>query len=300
VPKRLLSLAALCLAGGAVAAEPPPPLGVPDLVGPRTLALQSGIALASGNEALFLNPAALAARRRYVADTFFLTDRRPGLSGSSRQQDWFGGAVEDASTTKVAAGLAYARGLKGTETGTLLRLGLASAVSEGVYLGLQGNYYDLHGRSDAGVRIKSAFNLDAGLFYQVTPTVAIGGTAYNLLGAKREERGVLPRGYGAGVVAGKDTSLQVAADWRYDLDRISPKGKKKTNRFSIGAEYLFSGAVPLRAGFEIDETSKTNWWSAGAGYVTTRFGIDLGYRQSTTDPKAKTIGVGLKVYVPSE
>jgi len=236
-----------------------------------------------------------------VADTFFLTDRRSGLpagspSGAGRQ-DWLGGAVADSSTTKLAAGLAYARALKGVETGTLIRLGLAGAVSEGMYLGLQGNYYDLHGAT----RVRNAFNLDAGLFYQVTQLVAVGGTAYNFLGAKSEyRRQVMPRGFGAGIVAGRETSLQVVGDWRYDLDRTSPRGKKKTNRFSVGVEYLFNGAVPVRAGFQADETSKTSWWSAGAGYVSNRLALDVAYRQSTADPKARTIGVGLKVYVPSE
>ncbi len=294
----------LFLAGGAVAAEPPPPLTIPDLVGPRTLALQGGIGLGSaGNEALFLNPAALAARRRYVADTFYLTDRRSGPSSFTGRQDYLAGAVQDSSTTKVAAGLAYARALKGVETGTLIRLGLAAPVSEGFFLGVQGNYYDLHA-GQGGVGVKSAFNLDVGAFYQLTPMVAIGGAAYNVLHAKHEQQPVMPRAYGVGITAGSETSIQVVADWRYTVDRRydDPRAKKNTSRYSVGAEYLFSGAVPIRAGYQVDDTSlpKSKWWSLGIGYVSNRLALDVGYRQSTTDPKARTYGLGIKVFVPSE
>jgi hypothetical protein len=285
----------LLLAGRAVAAEPPPPLTIPDLVGPRTLSLQAGIGLASGNESLFLNPAALAARKRYVADVSFLTDRRGGVSGNAGRQDYLASAIADSSTTAVAAGLAYVRAMKGVETGTMLRLGLASAVSQGLFVGLQGNYYDVRGAD----RISSAFNVDAGVFFQVTPKVSIGGAAYNLLHTRHHD--VLPRGYGVGFAIGSDTSLQVVGDWRIDLDRQQPGTlKKKTNRYSAGVEYLYGGAVPLRAGFEVDDTSKTKWWSAGAGYVTTRVALDLAYRQSTTDPKARTYGVAVRVFVPAE
>jgi hypothetical protein len=300
VPKRLLILALACLAGSAAAADDPvPPLSVPDLVGPRSLALGAGVGMASANEALFLNPAALAARKRYVADTFFLSDRRAGLppgtpSGWGRQ-DYLGGAVVDSSTTEVAAGLAYVRVMKGVETGTLLRLGAAATLSEGLSVGLQGNYFDLRGAT----RVKSAVNLDAGLFYQVSPLVSVGASAYNLLNGDHRDT-VMPRGFGVGFAAGSERSLQVVGDWRYDLDRTNPRGKTKTHRYSIGAEYLYGGAVPLRAGYAVDDTTRTRWWSAGAGYVTTRFAVDLAYRQSASDPDARTYGLAVRLFVPSE
>ena len=286
--------AALFLAGTGVAAEPPPPLTVPDLVGPRTLALQAGVGAATGTEALFLNPAALAARKRYTLDSFYLTDRRPGLESPFQRQDYFGGSVVDSSTTSVAAGFGYVRALKGVETGTLLRLGLAAPLGKGLIAGVQGNYFDLHGVE----RVASTINVDAGLLYQVTSMVSIGAAGYNLL--RSEHRDVLPRGFGAGFVAGSETSVQVVGDWHTDLDRVNPKGHKKTNRYGVGAEYLFANAVPVRAGFQVDETSDTKWLSAGIGWVSTRAAIDVGYRQSTTDPKARTLALAIRVFVPNE
>jgi len=315
-----LVLVALLAAGGAAAAESPAPLTVPDLMGPRTLALQAGVGSASGTEALFLNPAAISARKRYTVDAFYLTDRRPGLTLSERQQDHLGGSVVDSISTPVAAGLAYARETKGVETGTLFRLALAGPIAQGLFLGVQGNYYDLTGgtytdsytgpspQERQWPRIASTLNLDAGLFYQAARMVSVGVAGYNLLSAKH--RDVLPRGFGAGIAVGSDSSLQAVADWHIDLDRgdwVASRGDwgasgsvKNTNRFSAGLEYLVSGSMPVRAGYEIDDTSKTKWWSLGLGLTSTKAALDLGYRQSTTDPRAKTFAAAVRVFVPNE
>ncbi len=289
-------LLAVLAAGRAAAADPPAPLAVPDLTGPRTLALQGGVGAATGTEALFLNPAALAARKRYTVDAFYLTDRRPDLTDVARRQDYFGGSVMDSSTTALAAGFAYARALEGVETGPLLRLGLAAPVSKGLFLGLQGNYFDLRGAE----HVSSTVNVDAGLMYQVTGKVSIGAAAYNLVHTRHHQ--VEPQGVGAGFALGSDSSLQLVGDWRMDFDRVrKADGRpKKTNRYGLGAEYLFDNAVPLRAGFQVDDISRTKWWSLGAGWVSSRLAVDLGYRQSTTDPQARTVEIALRVFVPSE
>jgi hypothetical protein len=269
---------------------------VPDLVGPRTLALQAGVGNATGTEALFLNPAAIAARKRYTVDTFYLSDRRPRLTGSARQQDDLGLAVVDSISTPVAAGLGYVRSFKGLETGTLFRLALGGQLSQGLFAGVQGNYFDLRGTE----RVASTFNADAGLLYQVTSRVSVGVAAYNLI--SNDHRMLMPRSYGVGIAAGSDTSLQLVADWRVDLDRrkSASGGSKTSHRYGAGVEYLWSGAVPLRVGYQVDETLDTRWWAAGIGYVTSRLALDLGYRQSTTDARARTFELAVRVFVPNE
>jgi hypothetical protein len=284
------------LLAGAAAADTPAPLTIPDLAGPRTLALQAGVGLASGSEALHSNPAALAARKRYVVDTFYLTDRRPDLDGDAARQDYFGAAAADSATTALAAGFSYTRANKGLETGTLLRLGLATQLTRGLSVGLQGNYFDLRGAE----RIAATVNLDAGLFLQVSPKVSVGAAGYNLLDSKHP--GVLPRGWAAGFAVGSETSLQLVGEWRLDQDRARREdgSAKTTSQYALGVEYLYANAVPVRAGFERDETLDTSWWSAGAGYVTQRLAVDLGFRQSTTEPTARTFALALRVFIPPE
>jgi hypothetical protein len=55
--------------------------------------------------------------------------------------------------------------------------------------------------------------------------------------------------------------------------------------------------VVLRGGLMRDQTLGTSWWSAGAGLVTPGAALDVGYRQSTTDPSARQVGATLKVFV---
>jgi hypothetical protein len=290
-------LLVVLLAGGATAAAAPaPPLSIPDLALPRTFALQAGVGLASGSEALFSNPAALSARKRYVVDTFYVMDQRPDLAGAEDRQDFLGGVAADSSTTAVAAGFSYLQAMEGVETGTMLRLGLATELGHGLSIGVQGNYFDLEGAD----RIASTVNVDAGMFLQISRLVSLGAAGYNLLAT--EHREVLPRGWAAGFTVGSETSLQVVGEWQMDLDRgrAADGSTKSTNRYGVGLEYLFANAVPVRAGFQIDETLDTNWWSVGAGYVTRRFAVDLAFRQSTDDPSARTYALAFRLFVPEE
>ena len=280
----------------ASAADPPAPLTLPDLTGPRTLALSAGVGLASGTEGLFLNPAAVAALKAYTADGTFLLDRRPGRSGSEDRQQYAGLSVVDAVSTPLAVGMSYVRAMKGVEQGNAVRLALAGPLTDGFYLGLLGKYYSLHGAE----KVSANLNADAGLFWKVTDHIAVGGAAYDLLGSRH--RAVMPRGYAAGLTVGVAGTALVTADWRVDLDR--GKGGsgdgKDTNRYGIGAEYVVDKLVPVRAGFQVDETSDTKWWSLGAGVSGQRVALDLAFRQSVTDSSARTFLVALRGTFPNE
>jgi hypothetical protein len=53
----------------------------------------------------------------------------------------------------------------------------------------------------------------------------------------------------------------------------------------------------VRAGYVLDETLDTQWWSIGAGLVTRDVAIDVGYRQSVDATSARTIAATVKLYV---
>ncbi len=280
-----ISLAAVvaCSAASVRAADPPLPAGVPDLVGPRSLALSASIGIAAGNEGMYVNPAAIAPRRRYALETGLFVDRR----GADTDARLYGASVLDSQSSPVAGAVSYLRSDEGPYTGNLWEGVLAGPVAQGLYLGVAGKYLSMK-----GPRNTSAGTVDAGLFWQVAPYVSIGGAGYNLV--RIANPAVAPMGVGAGVGLGSDRSFQLTADWRADFDRAP----KTTNRWSIGAEALLGDLVPVRAGWMRDETLGGSWWSIGAGLVT-RGGValDVGYRQSIEDPSARTIAGTLKVFL---
>lgn len=302
-PVRTLTTSAallLALCTSARAADPVPAGGVPDLVGPRSLGLAASIGAAAGNDGLYVNPGAIAARRRYAIEGGALLDRR----GAETVDRFLGGSIVDSESSPVTAGASYQRAQKGSYSGNLVHFALAGPIAEGFYLGVSGKYLSLTGATVAAttgaglapVKLKDvrAVTADAGVLWQVAELVSVGVTGYNLVPVGNEL--VAPMGMGAGIAIGTDRKFQVTADWRSDLDERGKKGA--TNRWAAGAEALLLDTIPVRAGYTRDEILDTSWWSAGVGIVNANgVAIDVGYRQSIDDPKARTIAATLKIFV---
>jgi hypothetical protein len=273
----------LALAGAAHAAELPPPGGVADIEGVRMLGLSAGIAAATSNDGIYLNPGAIAARRRYSVEGMVLVDRR----GAVTADRFLGGSVVDSESAPVSAGVSYLRAQEGVYQGNVAHLALAGPLAEKFYLGVTGKYLGL-----SGPRMTKAGTMDAGVFWEVADLVAVGVTGYNLVPVSNTD--VAPMGAGAGLAVGSDRSLQVTADWRADFDRLG----KTTNRYAVGAEALLGNLVAARIGWMDDEVLRTKWWSAGAGLVAQNgIALDIGYRQSIDAPSARTFAASLKYFV---
>lgn len=283
---RLLRVLVLLLAAGAArAAETPAPGGIPDLVGPRALGLSAAIGAAAGNEGIYLNPASIAARRRYSVEAGVLVDRR----GADTVGQFFGGSVVDSISSPVTGGVSFLRSNEGSHTGSLWHAAFAGPIAEGLFLGVGGKYLKVE-----GPRNSDAVTVDAGLFWQVARLVSVGAVGYNLVPIANEA--VAPLGAGAGIAIGTDQSLQLTGDWRADFDR--DPGGETTNRYAAGVEVLLGRLVPIRAGYVRDETLGGRWWSIGAGLVTrTGVALDFGYKQSFDDPDARTLAATLKLFL---
>jgi hypothetical protein len=281
--RTLCATALLAAASAALAADPPPPGGIPDLMGPRTLGLSAAVGTAAGNDGIYVNPGAIAARKRYSVETGAVIDRR----GSRTANRFIGGSIVDSKTSPATAGVSYLRAQEGDYQGNIVHAALAGPIGEGLFLGVSGKYLSLD-----GPRSISAATADAGILWQLSDLVSIGAAGYNLVPIANDA--IAPMGAGAGVALGNDRSFQVTGDWRADFDRAG----KTTNRYAAGVEILLAKLVPLRAGWMQDETLDTQWWSLGAGLVT-RGGValDVGYRQSMDDPSARTIAATLKLFL---
>jgi hypothetical protein len=274
----------LALAGAAHAAETlPPPGGIPDIEGVRMLGLSAGIAAATSNDGIYLNPGALAARRRYSVEGMVLVDRRGGETADR----FLGGSVVDSESAPMTAGVSYLRAQQGVYQGNVGHLALAGALADRFYLGVTGKYLGL-----SGPKTTKAGTMDAGLLWQVADLVALGVTGYNLVPISNTD--VAPMGAGAGLAIGNDRSVQVTGDWRADFDRLG----KTTNRYAVGAETLLGNLVALRLGWMDDGVLRTKWWSAGAGLVAPNgIALDVGFRQSIDAPQARTFAASLKYFV---
>lgn len=273
----------LLLAGSASAAEPPAPTGIPDLVGPRALALSSGIGIAASNEGIYLNPAAAGARKRYSVEGLLLVDRR----GADTTAEFVGGSIVDSQSGPVTGGVSYVRAQRGDFTGDVWHAMLSGPIAQDFHLGVAGKYLSVKGTKNL-----SAATVDAGIFWQVADLLSIGAAGYNLVPVANDL--AAPRGAGAGVGIGNDRSFQVTADWRADFDRAG----KTTNRYGAGVEVLLGQLVPLRAGWSKDDVLGARWWSIGAGLVTqSGIALDVGYRQSLDDASARTVAATLKVFL---
>jgi hypothetical protein len=283
---RLLLLAAALVAAAPAVADPPPPLGIPDLVGARTLGMGATVAMPGGNDALWVNPAALAARRRYSVDATYFGDRR----GADQVGNVYGGSVVDSLSGPVAAGFGYEKVLKGPDEGNLFQVGVGGPIADKLYLGLTGKYDALHPGTVPG-KNTSAATLDVGAFWEPTSFLGIGAAGYNLVSIANPR--VAPRMVAAGLSVGSDQGIRFSGEWRGDLDRAP----KTTNRWALGAEALLGDLVPIRAGWVKDETLGESWWSAGIGVVVSSgAGIDAAYRQGIGDPSARTFAVSLKYF----
>src|SRR5512133_2848600 len=258
--KTIVLLAVSMLPPLVATAQSVAPGGVAELAGPRTIGIGAALGIASGNDAVYVNPGALAARRRYSAEAQSWFERR---GAETTAQVWTA-SVADSLSSSVAAAAAYGRVTEGIETGSLYHLALERPVS--------------------------AATVDAGILWQVADYVSLGVAGYNLAPTSQEVE--LPRGVGAGIGVGSDRSVQGTFDWRADLDRRG----KTTNRYAFGAEVLLGDVAPLRASYVIDETLDTRWWSIGAGLVSGNGGgVDVAYRQSVDDPNARVIAVAVKL-----
>jgi hypothetical protein len=270
--------------GSAARGDEPLPMGVPDVVGARGLALGAYRGLAGGNDGIFANPAALAARRRYAIETQWLLDR----TGSSNALQLMGGSVVD-SEGSVTGGFAYTRVISGPWQGNLFHLPIAFPLIDTFFLGVTGKYQSIDGPGRDQMR---AANFDAAAFWQPSSLFSLGGAIYNVLEAGHRDQ--QPRAYGAGAAIGDDRLFHLAFDWRGDTQRQG----KLTNLYAVGGEVLVSDLVPLRAGYVNDGTRNASFWSAGAGLVSSSgLALDLAYRQCIERSDERIFAVGLKVFV---
>jgi hypothetical protein len=232
---------------------------------------ESERALATGNDAIYLNPAGLALGKLYSIEVGYLDDIR----GSDRR---INGSVVDSQAGPVAGGIAYTYSsrrpddlpdgdvrVKGhrVEISTATKLGEFPAA-----LGVTARYLHMNRKDGEESDKFKVFTVDAGFQWRIWEFLSIGLVGYNLTNSSRKE---VPIGWGAGVGFQFD-AFTLESDVRYNAKIGKP-------RFSLGAGYTIAELVPIRIGAWFDRANNAWAVSGGVGFVYDRFSIDVAYRQ---------------------
>lgn len=140
----------------------------------------------------------------------------------------------------------------------------------------------------------SGLNWDIGATIRLTELVNLGVAGYNLWG---EDSTQFPRAVGGGMLARPTPTLALSFDARWRLEG------EKGARYGGGAELFLSGGkngYPLRVGALHDNSKATTLLSAGIGFATLRFAVDVTGRMSISGPNDKMVIASMRFYGPRQ
>ncbi|MDB4942262.1 MAG: hypothetical protein JWP97_1796 [Labilithrix sp.] len=268
---------------------------------PRVMAM-GGAAQAYGGSttAVFLNPANLPLFRVYHLEGLAT------LSPEARRQS-YGGAVVDSSTSRLAGGFGGEwsqmdpDGIKRAFAD--LRLAVAYPLGDRFSLGVTGRYLRVQQRVASGPfggslasdgkpddPMLSQFTFDAGAAVQITEGFRFAVSGRNLTAPGTS---LMPVAV-AGGLGWSNQTVTIEADSLVDFTTYgTPRA-----RGMLGAEVLLADHFPVRAGYRVDDGTKTQAVSLGLGYVDRKFSIDLGGRRDVVGDRPVTfMSLGLRFFI---
>ncbi|MHB1844540.1 MAG: hypothetical protein ACYCWW_06865 [Deltaproteobacteria bacterium] len=283
--RTLLALILCGLSGLAQAQLSPRNEYLPDAVaGPRSIAMGDAFrAVGTSNDAIVLNPAALAITQRYEIDGFF------GYAFSAPATYW-NASIVDSTSTPVATGVSYTHLASGTTderfSGSVLRLAFAVPLSEDIFIGLSGKWLNF-GLADHADSITG----DAALVIKPLEMLTLAAVGYNLIDVQSV---LAPREVALAGAFGTDTSYNIAADIAANLSTPN-----LVFDYHLGGEYLLAGLLALRGGWMYDGLLDSHFLSGGVGLVTPGIGVDFAYRQQLGGWDDRLIMLDVKFFLPA-
>lgn len=238
-------------------------------------------AVATGNDALVVNPAGLAQRRRYHLQLDGTYDVKFPASGFSL-------SVVDSNSTMVGTGFLLQRYSAGEEgksaDGWLFGLGYAYPAG-GFFFGGETKYLRFTG--------------PAGETRQFAQDLGILGTAGSFTWALVTQNlstsvvPLFPPTATAAIAIGSDHDFRLAFDWKSDLTDT----KNLKHRGAVGLEFLIDQSVVVRGGYSWSPTYGHHWVSAGIGLVTDKLGLSLAWRRRVGGPLDQYLQAALTLYL---
>ena len=285
-------LAALILAVASVpalAAEGPLPPTPTNYVYARSMGMAAYHGVSGDNDAIFYNPAAMAAQKVFMTNLAGMMYR----VGEDTDATIFGGSVVDSVSSPLAAGFSYnyvtTLGYKTRGAfGGMMNMAVAFPIADSFYIGATGTYLNLY----TDTTTVSALTATVGAFVKLGNFFSGGFTGYNLINTYHPD--LLPIGMGAGVAIGPSSTFHVTADWMRNFGA----NDVHSDRWAAGAEVFFFDFVSARGGWMFDAGTDVQLWALGAGFAYSGFGAELAYRQSFGGTTFRTLAAMIKFSVP--
>ncbi len=287
--RRLLVLAIAFVALPARAQEGALPPTPTNYVYARSMALAAYHGIVGDNDAIFYNPAALAAQKTFIANLAGTMYR----VGADTDASMFGGSVVDSVSSPVAAGFSYNYATTlGYHTkgafGGMTNLAIAFAVGDNLFLGATGTYVNMY----SDTRAVNAITMTAGAFLKFGKIFTGGFTGYNLINTYHPD--LLPIGMAAGIALGPGDTFHVTADWQ----RMYGSNNVHSDKWAAGAEVFLWDVVALRGGWLYSAGDNAQWWSTGLGFAISGFGAEFAYRQSFGGATFRNLAMMIKYAMP--
>jgi hypothetical protein len=266
-----------------------------DIVTPREIAL--GEALrggATGASSVDLNPAGLPLNRELVFEGGYgyrATDSASLIGVSACDST---NAVPGCFFYNYAGSNPELDAMTSHRSTHIGGLSLSRALAPRILVGTTAKYYrfksDMAGDSDA-----SGTTFDIGATIRFNAMLNLGVSAQNLWSTTESPQ--FPRAVGGGLYAHIVSSLAISFDARWRLDGDT------TARYGGGAELFLRGSggqtgYPIRIGALHDNGLDATFLSAGLGFSSMRFGIDVAGRRQISGGDETLIVASMRIFGP--
>lgn len=250
--------------------------GIPGFYSARAVSIGGTRALASGTEAIFLNPGALGFQQQYILQLDYAHDLAPSYTLTSGDGIVLS-LVDSKTNPKVPTGLSYRYvwlndGGKKVQ-GSVYDFAIGAKILANAAIGLHLSYLS-YGSGKTAPNNVSNITGDLGLLVPLGP-VSFNVSGFNLIKVNTPDA---PIGFDVGMAIGDGKIFRFGGDYSMQW----PHEKAVEHVVNLGAEVLVANVVPVRFGTLWNTVNAKAWppqyITGGIGLYLTPVGFDLSYR----------------------